>query len=366
LIKNFWIISLLALCGCIPAKSFFLGQPDAKDILRFDSSRIFESDQCFEFQSGNEEIGNKIKVNDWTTNIPFFKGLRELSESHSVRSFLVIKNDSILFQYDRFDINATTIHPSYSIAKSVTSALIGIAIEEGEIKSVNELVSNYIPELGEGEFVANLKIEHLLNHTSGFKYTLRSDADLYYGNDVLKAVKYASFEHPPGTHQHYLNINVQLLGLILHRSTGISPSEYLQEKIWKKIGACQEARWSRDTKGNDRTFCCLGATSLDYAKFGRLFLNKGNWEGRQVVPKDWFEASIERDSTSGSSFNYNYCWHIGLKEYGDFMAIGLYKQHIYINPKKNLIIVVLNDKEKALKAERVNWWNVFRQIVDQV
>lgn len=366
MIKHSWIVILLALSGCIPAKSFFYGAPDSKDILRFDASPISPSDDCFAFYDSDGLIGNRIKINDWTTDIPFFNSLNDLAESHSVRSFLIIRNDSILFQHNRADIDEASIHPSYSMAKSVTSALVGIAIKQGEISSVNELVSSHIPELTKTEFVNELTIEHLLNHTSGLKYTLRSDADLYYGNDVLKAVKYASFDHKPGTHQHYLNINVQLLGLILQRATGVSPSEYLQEKIWKKIGACDEARWSTDKHGNDRTFCCLGATALDYAKFGRLFLNQGNWNGEQVIPADWFKESIERDSTEGSSFNYNYCWHVGLKEYGDFMAIGLYKQHIYVNPKKNLLIVLLNDKEKPLKAERVNWWYVFRQIADQL
>jgi CubicO group peptidase (beta-lactamase class C family) len=155
--------------------------------------------------------------------------------------------------------------------------------------------------------------------------------------------------------------------LILNRATGISPSKYLEDKIWKPIQMCSNGIWSVDEKNQlEKSFCCLGATALDYAKFGRLYMNKGVWNGKNIISENWYNKSIERDSTNGSSFNYNYCWHIGLKEYGDFMAIGLYKQHIYINPAKNLIIVSLNDKEKRLKAERVNWWDVFRQIADQV
>jgi len=108
----------------------------------------------------------------------------------------------------------------------------------------------------------------------------------------------------------------------------------------------------------------MGATALDYAKFGRLFLHGGVWNDKRIFSEQWYERSIRRDTTEGSSFNYNYCWHMGLKEYGDFMAIGLYKQHIYVNPTKELIIVLLNDREKPLKAERVNWWYIFRQISD--
>ena len=171
----------------------------------------------------------------------------------------------------------------------------------------------------------------------------------------------------PGTKQHYLNINIELLGLVLKRATGISPSKYLEDKIWKPIGMCSNGVWSTDKKkGLEKTFCCIGATALDYAKFGRLYLNKGVWNGEHIISDSWYHQSIRRDTSNGSSFNYNYCWYIGLKEYGDFMAIGRYKQHIYINPKKNLVIVLFNDRENPLKAERVNWWYIFRQIADEL
>jgi CubicO group peptidase (beta-lactamase class C family) len=129
---------------------------------------------------------------------------------------------------------------------------------------------------------------------------------------------------------------------------------------------CTDAVWTKDKKGENLTFCCMGASALDYAKFGRLYLNKGNWEGEQIIPTDWYEKSIARDTTEGSSFGYNYCWHIGEKAYDDYMADGLYKQHIYIQPSKNIIIVMMANKENFLKAERTRWRNVFRQVVDQL
>ena len=146
----------------------------------------------------------------------------------------------------------------------------------------------------------------------------------------------------------------------------MKPSEYLSEKLWKPINMCSDATWTKDKKEEDLTFCCMGVTALDYAKFGRLYLKEGNWNSKQIFSKRWYDRSIRRDTTEGSSFNYNYCWHIGEKEYDDFMADGMYKQHIYINRKKNLIIVLLCDKENALRAERVRWRNMFRQIADQL
>ena len=129
---------------------------------------------------------------------------------------------------------------------------------------------------------------------------------------------------------------------------------------------CSNGSWSVDKSNIEKSFCCLSATMIDYAKFGRLYLKKGLWENKRVFSESWFNESICRDTTEGSSYNYNYSWHIGLQEYEDFMAIGLYKQHIYISSKKNIVMVLLNDRENSLVAERVNWWFFFRQLVDQL
>ncbi len=292
--------------------------------------------------------------------------LDEVADYHNIRAFLVIKNDTLVHNYYGEGYDENSLHASYSIAKSFTSALIGIAIEEGLIESERSLVLDYIPELKGIAKSEHLRIEHLLNMTSGIKFRVATVATIYYGNNVSKVLKHIKFEHHPGTRQEYLNINIQLLGLILHRATGLMPSDYLSEKIWNPINTCKDAIWTKDNKGENLTFCCMGATALDYAKFGRLYLNKGNWNGEQIISNRWYNRSIQRDTTEGSSFNYNYCWHIGEKEYEDFMANGVYKQNIYVNPKKNLIIVLLCNKENALKSERVRWRNMFRQIADQL
>jgi len=358
---------LILLNSCIPVRSVFLGNPDDKDITRFKNAVIHSGNECFEFKKEMNSSVKRLKIDDWTRDIPFFLPLDTFAPTHKIRSLLIIQNDTVKYEYRDKKINEQALHSSYSIAKSFTSALIGIAIEEGYIKSEQDAVIKYIPELAKVPDADKLTIEHLLNHTSGIKYNLATDATIYYGRNSLKVLKQIRFETRPGTKQHYLNINVELLGLILKRATGITPSKYLEDKIWKPIQMCSDGVWSVDEKNQlEKSFCCLGATALDYAKFGRLYLNKGVWNGKRIISEAWYNKSISRDTSNGSSFNYNYCWHIGLKEYGDFMAIGLYKQHIYINPEKNLLIILFSDREKPLKAERVNWWFVFRQIADQL
>jgi CubicO group peptidase (beta-lactamase class C family) len=347
-------------------RGVFLGFPDKKDIYRFPSNPIEAGEGCFQFHSDVNGIAANMKVTDWSSGSPYFVTLDQLNDSRPVRSMLIIRNDTLLYDFYGEKTTSDDLNASYSVAKSFTSALVGIAISEGHIKSVKQQVIDFIPELKDVPMAEKLQVEHLLNMTSGFKLKLKTDAVIYYGNDVTKALKHVEFEHEPGTYQEYINLDVQLLGLILHRATGKKPSEYLSEKIWKSIDACSDALWTSDKKGEDKTFCCMGATALDYAKFGRLFLNNGNWNGTQVVSQQWVARSVSRDTTNGSGFGYNYNWHIGEKAYGDYMADGMYKQHIYVHPEKEIIIVLMCNRDNKLAAERVRWRHVFRQIVDQL
>lgn len=354
----------LFICGCMPVKAFFLTHPDHKDGNRFPKAKLTKSDKPFQFNRAENTNGQNIKVTDWTTDLPVFSTIADVAKEHNTSALLIIRNDTILTEYFNED-GAEGKHASYSIAKSVTSALIGIAIQEGHIKNVDELVRTYLPQLNFHPYFDKLTIRHLLNHTSGIKYSLALDGFIYYGM-VDKGIKRIEFDTLPGTQQRYLNVNSQLLGMVLESATKTPATQYLQTKLWQPLGMQSDAFWSTDKTGQAKTYCCLNATAYDYAKFGRLYLNNGNWQGQQIINSDWIDQSIARDTTQGSSYAYNYSWHIGLEGYNDFMAIGLYKQHIYINPDKQLIIVLLNHREKKLKAERVNWWYVFRQIADQL
>ena len=229
---------LLGLNSCIPVKSIFLGHPDDKDLNRFNSAVIHSGNECFEFSRHVSPSETPIKISDWTTDIPFFIPLDTFVNSHKIRSLLIIQNDTIKYEYYGNKFNEHDLHSSYSVAKSFTSALIGIAIEEGFIKSEQEPVIKYVTELGNVPNADKLTIEHLLNHTSGIQYNLAIDATIYYGRNSLKALRKIRFETMPGNKQHYLNINVELLGLILKRATGIPSSKYLEDKIWKPIEMC--------------------------------------------------------------------------------------------------------------------------------
>ena len=291
-------------------------------------------------------------------------GFDNFLEQNETVAFLIIKNDTL--QYEKYfsDYNKASIVPSFSMAKSVTSILIGQAIDDGLIKSVDEPVTNYIPELKEEGF-DKVTIEHLLQMTSGLDFNesytnpFGDAATFYYGTNLRKAISKMELDEKSGQEFEYESGNTQLLGLILERALkDRSISDYLEEKIWQPLGMEYNASWSldREENGLEKTFCCINARARDYAKLGRLYLNHGNWNNKQIISEEWVKKSTAVDTTKGSAWFYQYHWWLPTQN-GDFMAQGILGQYIYVNPKKNLIIVRLGKKEGE-----VDWGQMFVEI----
>lgn len=272
-------------------------------------------------------------------------------------AFLVLQNDSM--QYERYfnKYAEESIVASFSMAKSVTSMLIGIAIEEGKIQSVDEPVTNYIPELKPNGFDA-VTIKHLLQMTSGLDFNesytnpFGHAATFYYGTNLRKAINKLKLKDVPGEKFDYTSGTTQLLGLVLERALRTQTiSSYLEEKIWKPLGMEYDATWSLDRKkdGLEKTFCCLNARARDFAKLGRLYLHNGKWNGTQIVPEQWVKESTKSDTTGHSAPFYQYQWWL-TKNAEQFYAKGILGQYIFVDPHKNLIIVRLGEK-----TGNVNW-----------
>jgi CubicO group peptidase (beta-lactamase class C family) len=281
-------------------------------------------------------------------------------------AFLVIQNDSI--QYERYFNKYTeeSIVASFSMAKSITSMLIGIAIEEGKIQSVDEPITIYIPELKPNGFDA-VTIKHLLQMTSGLDFNesytnpFGHAATFYYGTNLRKAINKLKLKHVPGEKFDYTSGTSQLLGLVLERALRTQTiSSYLEEKIWKPLGMEYDATWSLDRKkdGLEKTFCCLNARARDFAKLGRLYLHNGKWNGTQIVPEQWVEESTKLDTTEHSAPFYQYQWWL-TKDAEQFYAKGILGQYIFVDPHKNLIIVRLGEK-----TSKVNWIKLISRVVD--
>ncbi len=285
-------------------------------------------------------------------------------EDNSTVAFLIIHNDTIKYEnyFNNYQRESTVA--SFSMAKSFTSFLIGCALEDNLINFVNDPVSQYIPELKESGF-DKVTIEQVLQMTSGLDFNesywnpFGHAATFYYGRTLRKSTLKLDLKEEPGKQMDYVSGNTQILGLILDRVLKEKTvTQYLEEKLWKKVGMEYDASWSIDKKKNglEKTFCCLNARAIDFAKFGRLYLNKGNWNGEQLISEAWVEQSTKWDSTNGSSPGYQYQWWITSLN-GDYTAKGILGQFIYVSPEENLIIVRLGEK-----YGNVNWIGTFEKI----
>lgn len=352
---HFIILSLLLLCSCQVYRMIVFNFADIKDYKIFPSRSLQKSSQPFQFY-----LAQKPRYPDKILNQP----IENILKQTKTVAFLIIQNDSILFEKYFNHYSEESIVPSFSMAKSITSILIGCAIDDGLIHSVEDPITKYIPELKKNNF-DKVKIKHLLQMTSGIKFNenyfnpFSGAATLYYGNNIKKQLFKLKLNYEPGTHFEYISVNTQLLGLILERVLqNKTITEYLQEKLWTPLRMEFDASWSIDRKKNgiEKTFCCINARARDFAKIGRLYLNKGNWNGKQIISKQWIETSTKIDTTEGSVSYYQYQWWLPTPG-NDFLAEGFLGQYIYVYPSKNLIVVRLGKKEGEL-----NWWKFFREL----
>lgn len=353
-ISKFSVLLLLATCvffsSCHVVRFFVWNFADIKDYKKF--SKIDMPKGGAEFKFAN--VGKDTKVilpKEVTIKKKKYDFKSYLKKSKTV-AFLVIRNDSVLNEEYLGGYSKESIVASFSMAKSFTSMLMGIAIEEGAIKNVNEPITKYLPELTKPGF-EKITIEHLLNMRSGIRFDegyfnpFGDVAKYYYGVNISKYIKQLKIKDEPDTKFEYISLNTQLLGMIIERAVHKSLADYMEEKIWKNIGTEYDASWSIDSKRDKevKAFCCFNARPIDFAKLGRLYLNKGNWNGKQIVPKQWVEKSIDIKSSKNDGIYTYQWWHTWQGKGADFFAEGLLGQFVYVYPSKNIIIVRLGKKE---------------------
>ena len=288
-------------------------------------------------------------------------------EEMDTQAFIVIQDDAILYENYFNGASRDSLLTSFSVAKSYTSALIGMAIAEGYINSVNDSITDYLPELAERDArFSDITIRHLLLMAGGVDFEemralFNGDDPLttYYPDQREAALEFTEVVDPPGEHFLYNKYYPQLLGMIIERSTGRTVTEYTQEKLWDQLGAEFGGSWSLDSEesGFEKMEAGVNARAIDFAKLGRLYLEEGNWNGDQIIPAAWVAESTQVDLTTLNSsyypdefgqilFNdlqgyYKYMWYGFQRDGGaaDFAAEGDHGQFIYVSPEKNLIIV---------------------------
>lgn len=248
-------------------------------------------------------------------------------------------------------------HISWSVAKSFISALVGIALKEGAFDSIEEPITQYVPEL-KGSSYDGVRIKDILQMSSGAKFNedygdYDSDINkfgriLALGGSLDEFSASLEREAEPGSRHHYVSIDTQVLGMLLVRVTGKSLSLYMEEKIWQPLGMEYPAYFITDDNGMELALGGLNLSLRDYAKLGQLYLDGGRWGDQQVVPEQWVHDSVTPDAPhllpgdnplSDSVWGYGYQWWIPTDPDGEFLAAGVYNQYIYIYPKYDLVIV---------------------------
>lgn len=299
---------------------------------------------------------------------------------YQTAAYLIIKNDSICYEQYWDGFSDTSHTNSFSMAKSITSILVGIAIADGKIKGVDEPVGDFIPQFKSG-MDSLLTIKDLLTMSSGINFDesylnpLAYPAEAYYGTNLQEITLRYRVTETPGKKFKYLSGNSTLLGMIVTHATGESLSDYASEKLWQPIGAEYPAYWSMDHKnGLEKAYCCFNSNARDFARIGQLYLDYGQWRDhqeiqrhqsaavrdlavdnetnpslvwiyKQIVPRDY----VTESTTPKAADYYGYNWWI-LQCNGHTIPYcrGILGQYIFVIPDENMVVVRLGKKRGAV------------------
>jgi CubicO group peptidase (beta-lactamase class C family) len=286
---------------------------------------------------------------------------RTTIEKYKTIAFLVLKNDSIKYE-EYWDGFSDTSHTnSFSMGKSIVSILTGIAIDEHKIKSVDQPIGDFLPEFAKGAN-AKVTVKNLLTMSSGINFDedyvnpFAYPAAAYYGTD-LRALTYDyKVTEEPGKIWNYLSGNTELLSFIVAKAVGKSISEYASEKLWIPLGANHDAYWSLDSEnGVEKAYCCFNSNARDFARFGSLYLNEGNWKGKQLISKSYVQQSIQAadliDDNGNKNIKYGYSWWLlNYKNLPIYYMRGILGQYVFVIPDKKMVVVRLGHKRDSEKV----------------
>lgn len=393
----FILLSSIQLQSCYITRAIKNRKFELKDLDNLESITLAPAEKPFQFAYN---LGKQNKLTEFLDTT--------LLNTYTY-SFLVIKNDSIVYEKYFDQITATTKQPSFSVAKSFIGTLVQMAVEDGFIKSLQEPITNYLTYLKDNdERFNNITIQHVMNMASGIKssenYSNPFSDVLHLGftknmNNQLKKIK---IETSPGKFD-YKSVNTQLLAAIIEVSTKQKLQDYFTKKIWQPLGMEHEASWNIDSKKRKtpRAFCCINASTKDFAKLGRLYLLKGNYNGKQLISEDYILQTTHPDSMQKNDGYKNQWWAVqpyiyftdSLKainfvgntpktkyekkmeykgsnyfvvkdELAPYYAEGILEQFVYINPRTNTIIVRMGHYWNHRKYSTMNVISAANSIVN--
>ncbi|MBB6521261.1 serine hydrolase domain-containing protein [Pseudoteredinibacter isoporae] len=306
----------------------------------------------FQFPEGKPiQLPQQFSFGGETVNSEAF-----LSETDTA-ALLVIASGEVRFERYRLSGGRDVNWLSMSVAKSVIATAIGIAVDE-QLIDIHKPMTDYVPSL-KGSAYDGVKIKDVLQMSSGAAWSedyANPDSDVMrlgkvmaLGGSMDEFVQGMTREWEPGTANRYNSGDTQALGMLLTAATGTSITQYVQDKLWHPLGMESDAYWIVDDYDMEMAFGGLNATARDYAKIGELYRQQGRWQGQRIVSQDWVEKATKPDAPylmpgihEDFPLGYGYQWWIPETSEGEYMAIGVYNQFIYINPSRDLVIVKLS------------------------
>jgi CubicO group peptidase (beta-lactamase class C family) len=353
--------------GCVACQAVRRGTPAPELQEHLFARRVIRhADRPFAFARAARERRDLDTITVRTHDGRWVRWAEYLREGR-IRAFLVVRNDTILYEHYLAGYTDSTRSGSYSMAKAFTSALLGIALADSVVRSLDDSVTAYLRELARNPAYAGVTLRHLLEMRSGIAYSRATgelwhdlwsdDARFYYTSNINRALAGMRRAEPPGTRWDYKDSDTQLLAEVLTRATGRFLAEQFERRVWRRIGTEFDASWSLDRPGGtEKAATGFNATARDYARFGRLYLNGGVWEGEQIVPRAWVERSTTLDTTRKQAevwtwwqMQHRTLWWIPLQDWArerDFFADGAKGQRLYVHKPSRTIIVQLADSDE--------------------
>ena len=273
--------------------------------------------------------------------------LLKAHEEYKSVAYLIIKNDSIFHEeyYDGY--SDTSKSNSFSMAKSMVTGMLGKAIEEGKIESIDQKVGDFFEEFNEG-YAALLTVGDLVSMASGLDWVeeyynpLNITTRSYFTNDLQGLLRNREITGKPGQEYLYLSGNTQLLGMLISQAVGANLSDYFSESFWKPMGAKEDALWQVDSKANgmEKTFCCFATNAKDFARFGKLYKDHGRWNGEQLIDSSYVALSTRPRFEKSPEYGYGW-WLSEIDGKPLFAMRGHLGQYVIVIPEDNLIVVRL-------------------------
>jgi len=303
-----------------------------------------------EFDNRKIETGDNYQPwpisKEYNTSQPTEK-LNKTNKELGTVAFLIIKNDSIWYEKYANGYNENSLTNSFSMAKSITVSLLGKSIKEGKIKGLDQPVSDFFPEFKDYNGVA-LTVGDLASMSSGLNWDesyynpFSQTARAYFGENVRKEILKLKVVETPGSSFKYLSGNTLLLGMIIEKATGVKLSNYLSESFWKPLGMKNDALWQLDSdeSGMEKAYCCIASNAKDFARFGKLYKDKGNWNGNQLLDSSFVATATHARFEDSSQYGYGF-WLSDYMGKDIFYMRGVLGQYVIVIPEDDVIIVRL-------------------------